>query len=208
MKTDDDAVVFVVDDDAGVREAIASLLKSVGLRAQTSASVAEFLARPRRDSPACLVLDVRLPGMSGLEFQRQLAASDRPLPIIFITGHGDVPMSVEAMKAGAVEFLTKPVRGHDLLTAVQKAIEQDRVARHSRRVLDDLRGRLAALTPRERDVMALVIAGLINKEIASRLGLSERTIKIHRAQVMRKMSAATLPDLVRMVEKLGTSEPG
>jgi FixJ family two-component response regulator len=203
MTREDDPVVFVVDDDAGVRDAIASLLKSVGLRSEASASVAEFLARPRHAGPSCLVLDVRLPGMSGLEFQRQLADSDQPIPIIFITGHGDVPMSVEAMKAGAVEFLTKPVRGHDLLTAVQKAIERDRLARQTRKTLDELRGRLSTLTPREREVMALVIAGLINKEIAAKLGASERTIKIHRAQVMRKMQAASLPDLVRMAEKLG-----
>jgi FixJ family two-component response regulator len=205
MTREDGPVVFVVDDDAGVRDAIASLLKSVGLRIEASASVAEFLARPRGEGPSCLVLDVRLPGMSGLEFQRQLADSDQPIPIIFITGHGDVPMSVEAMKAGAVEFLTKPVRGHDLLTAVQRAIERDRVSRQSRKALDELRVRLSTLTPREHDVMALVIAGLINKAIASRLGASERTIKIHRAQVMRKMQAASLPALVRMAEKLGMS---
>jgi RNA polymerase sigma factor (sigma-70 family) len=200
---EDDAIVFVVDDDAAVRDAIESLLKSVGLRIEAFASAAEFLKRQNRDSPSCLVLDVRLPGESGLELQRHLTAIDERIPIIFITGHGDIPMSVEAMKAGAVEFLTKPVRGQDLLTAVQKAIQRDRESRQSRAVLDDLRGRLAALSPREREVLELVIAGLINKEIASRLGASERTIKIHRAQVMRKLKADSLPDLVRMAEKLG-----
>ena len=200
---EDDAVVFVVDDDAGVRAAIDSLLKSVGLRVEAFASAADFLKRPRRELPACLVLDVRLPGVSGLEFQRQLAAAGDPIPVIFITGHGDIPMSVEAMKAGAADFLTKPVRGQDLLTAVQKAIDQDRRYRQSRRLLDELRGRLSALTPREREVMELVVAGLINKEIASNLGASERTVKIHRGQVMRKMKADSLPELVRMAEALG-----
>lgn len=199
----DDAIVFVVDDDAGVRDAIESLLKSVGLRIQPFASAAEFLKREPNDRPSCLVLDVRLPGISGLEFQRHLAAAGEQIPIIFITGHGDIPMSVEAMKAGAVEFLTKPVRGQDLLTAVQKAVEQDRVSRESRRALGELRERLAGLTPREREVMDLVIAGLINKQIAARLGASERTVKIHRGQVMRKMQAESLPDLVRMGQKLG-----
>ena len=207
MKSQDEPVVFVIDDDAGVRDAIAGLLKSVGLRSQASASVAEFLERPRADGPSCLVLDVRLPGMSGLEFQRQLADAERPMPIIFVTGHGDIPMSVEAMKAGALEFLTKPVRGHDLLTAVQRAIEQDRISRKLRKEVDALRRRLSTLTPREQEVMALVIAGRINKEIADALGASERTIKIHRGQVMRKMEADSLPDLVRMAEKLGMPRP-
>ena len=199
----DDAIVFVVDDDAGVRQAVESLLRSVGLPTEAFASAAEFLKRQHRDRPSCLVLDVRLPGVSGLEFQRHLTAAGEQIPIIFITGHGDIPMSVEAMKAGAVEFLTKPVRGQDLLTAVQRAIEQDRASRESRKVLRELRERLAALTPRERQVMELVIAGLINKQIASRLGASERTVKIHRGQVMRKMQAGSLPDLVRMAQRLG-----
>jgi FixJ family two-component response regulator len=198
----DDALVFLVDDDAGVRDAIESLLKSVGLRVEAFASAAAFLARVRRDVPSCLVLDVRLPGVSGLELQRQLTAAGERIPIIFITGHGDIPMSVEAMKAGAVEFLTKPVRGQDLLTAVQRAIALDREALQQRKVLEDLRRREAELTPREREVMALVTEGLLNRQIASQLGAAERTIKIHRAQVMRKMNADSLPDLVRMVEKL------
>ena len=200
-----DAVVFVVDDDAGVRDAIESLLRSVGLRMEAFDSAGAFLKRQKRESPSCLVLDVRLPGVSGLELQRQLIAADDQVPIIFITGHGDIPMSVEAMKAGAVEFLTKPVRGQDLLSAVQKAIERDRESRQQRKALDELHARLAALTPREREVMELVITGLINKQIAAKLGASERTIKIHRGQVMRKMKADSLPGLVRMAEKLGMS---
>jgi FixJ family two-component response regulator len=201
--SEDDAIVFVVDDDAGVRDAIESLLKSVGLRIEAFRSASEFLQRLTRETPSCLVLDVRLPGMSGLELQRQLRASGEQIPIIIITGHGDIPMSVEAMKAGALEFLTKPVRGQDLLTAVQKAIRQDRESRQSRKALDELRRRLADLSPREREVMELVIAGLLNKQIASTLGTSERTVKIQRANVMQKMKADSLPDLVRMGEKLG-----
>jgi FixJ family two-component response regulator len=200
---EDDAVVFVVDDDAGVRDAIGSLLRSVGLRMQAFTSTSEFLGSLPRHTAGCLVLDVRLPGTSGLELQRQLRASGEHIPVIFITGHGDIPMSVEAMKAGAVEFLTKPVRGQELLTAVQKAIRQDRDARQSRKALDDLRARLADLSPREREVMALVITGLLNKEIAAALGTSERTVKIQRAQVMRKMKADSLPDLVLMGQRLG-----
>jgi FixJ family two-component response regulator len=200
--TIDEAVVFVVDDDAGVRDAIESLLKSVSLRVEAFGSAAEFLKRERRDVPGCLVLDVRLPGASGLELQRQLTAAGERIPIIFITGHGDIPMSVEAMKAGAVEFLTKPVRGQDLLTAVQKAIALDRESLQQSKALDDLRRRYAELTPREREVMELVSAGLLNKQVAAKLGASERTVKLHRAHAMRKMSADSLPDLVRMMEKL------
>lgn len=199
----DDAVVYVVDDDAGARTSIESLLRSVGLRVETFSSAREFLDGARADVPCCLVLDVRLPGMSGLEFQRDLSARHYPIPIIFITGHGDIPMSVEAMKAGAFEFLTKPFRGQVLLDAIQKAIEHDRTTRERQARLAELRRRLDSLTAREREVMQHVIAGLLNKQIAAELGTSERTIKIHRGNVMRKMTANSLPDLVRMAEKLG-----
>ena len=196
-------LVYVVDDDAAARAAIQSLLHSVGLRAETFGSAQEFLASYRPDTPACLVLDVRLPGVGGLDFQRDLAARDVTIPIIFITGHGDIPMSVEAMKAGALEFLTKPFRGQVLLDAIHKAIERDRAARHEQSKVAELRQRLDTLTPREREVMQLVISGLLNKQIAAELGASERTVKIHRGQVMRKMQAGSLPDLVRMAGTLG-----
>jgi len=199
----EEAVVFVVDDDSAARAAIRSLLNSVGLRVETFGSAQEFLASQRPDAPACLVLDVRLPGVSGLDFQRDLAARNVAIPIIFITGHGDIPMSVEAMKAGAMEFLTKPFRGQVLLDAIHKAIERDRAARQEQSKVAALRERLATLTPREREVMQLVISGLLNKQIASEFGASERTVKIHRGQVMRKMGAKSLPDLVRMAEGLG-----
>jgi FixJ family two-component response regulator len=199
----DAPVVYVVDDDAAARAAIQSLLHSVGLRADTFGSAQEFLASDRPDAPACLVLDVRLPGVSGLDFQRDLAARKVAIPIIFITGHGDIPMSVEAMKAGAIEFLTKPFRGQVLLDAIHRAIERDRAARHEQSKAAELRQRLATLTPREREVMQFVISGLLNKQIAAGLGASERTVKIHRGQVMRKMQAASLPDLVRIAGKLG-----
>jgi FixJ family two-component response regulator len=201
----EEPVVYVVDDDAAAREAIRSLLHSVGLRAETFGSAQEFLASQRPDAPSCLVLDVRLPGVSGLDFQRDLAARNVTIPIVFITGHGDIPMSVEAMKAGALEFLTKPFRGQVLLDAIHKAIERDRAARHEQSKAADLRRRQAALTPRERQVMQLVVSGLLNKQIAAELGASERTVKIHRGQVMRKMQAESLPDLVRMAERLGIS---
>ena len=192
-----------MDDDAAARAAIQSLLHSVGLRVDTFGSAQEFLASDRPDAPACLVLDVRLPGVSGLDFQRDLAARNVSIPIIFITGHGDIPMSVEAMKAGAMEFLTKPFRGQVLLDAIHRAIECDRAARHEQSKTAELRQRLATLTPREREVMQFVISGLLNKQIAAGLGASERTVKIHRGQVMRKMQAASLPDLVRIAGKLG-----
>ena len=199
----DAPVVYVVDDDAAARAAIQSLLHSVGLRAETFGSAQEFLAFWREDAPACLVLDVRLPGVSGLDFQRDLAARKVAIPIIFITGHGDIPMSVEAMKPGAIEFLTKPFRGQVLLDAIHKAIERDRAARHEQSKAAELRQRLATLTPREREVMHLVISGLLNKQIAAEMRTSERTVKIHRGQVMRKMQAGSLPDLVRMAGALG-----
>jgi FixJ family two-component response regulator len=201
--TAEEAVVYVVDDDAAARAAIQSLLHSVGLPAVTFGSPPEFLAGYRPDTPACLVLDVRLPGVSGLDFQRDLAARNVTIPIIFITGHGDIPMSVEAMKAGAMEFLTKPFRGQVLLDAIHKAIERDRAVRREQSRVAELRQRLGTLTPREREVMQFVISGLLNKQIASELGASERTVKIHRGQVMRKMQAGSLPDLVRMAGKLG-----
>jgi FixJ family two-component response regulator len=198
---DEEPIVFVVDDDAAARSAAESLLHSVGLRVETFASASAFLDRTLPDAPCCLVLDVRLPRVSGIELQRDLTARGATIPIIFITGHGDIPMSVEAMKAGAMEFLTKPFRGQVLLDAIHKAIERDRSIRHEKARLAQLRGRLDSLTSREREVMHGVIAGKLNKEIAAELGASERTIKIHRASLMRKMAADSLPDLVRMHEK-------
>jgi FixJ family two-component response regulator len=200
-----DSVVFVVDDDSSVREAIKSLIKSVGLRVETFETAQQFLQSKRLGVPGCVVLDVRLPGLSGLDLQRELAAHDITLPIIFITGYGDIPMSVSAMKAGALEFLTKPFRDQDLLDAIQQALERDRTARRHRMEITKLRQRFDSLTPREREVMGLVVTGLLNKQIAGKLGTSEITIKIHRAQVMKKMSAGSLAELVRMTEKLGIS---
>jgi FixJ family two-component response regulator len=200
-----DSVVFVVDDDSSVREAIKSLIKSVGLRVETFETAQQFLGSKRPEVPGCVVLDVRLPGLSGLDLQRELAAHDINLPIIFITGYGDIPMSVTAMKAGALEFLTKPFRDQDLLDAIQKALERDRGARRQRMETAELRERFDSLTAREREVMRLVVAGLLNKQIAGELGTSEITVKIHRGQVMKKTGAGSLAELVRMTEKLGIS---
>jgi FixJ family two-component response regulator len=202
-----DPVVFVVDDDASLRHALTNLLRSVGLRVETFGSAREFLDGPRPDAPGCLVLDVRLPGLSGLDLQRELAAAQLDLPIIFITGYGDIPMTVQAMKAGAVEFLTKPFRDQDLLDAIQHALERDRAARVQRMELAELRGRFDALTPRERDVFGLVVTGLQNKQVAAALGTSEITIKRHRAQVMHKMRVTSLAELVRIADQLGLPSP-
>jgi FixJ family two-component response regulator len=196
------ATVIVIDDDRGIRESIGSLVRSVGLQAQLLASVDEFLAAGRTAGPACLVLDVRLPGHSGLDLQRELAVADIRLPIIFITGYGDIPMSVAAMKGGAIEFLTKPFRDQDLLDAIQIGIARDRALLESKRALASLRTRFDSLTPREREVMALVVEGRLNKQIAYQIGVSEITVKVHRAQVMRKMQATSLPDLARMADRL------
>src|SRR5258708_33248505 len=196
-------IVFVVDDSLAVREAITSLLGSVGLRVQTFGSARDFLGHPRPDAPACLVLDVRLPGVSGLDLQRELAHTGSATPIVFITGHGDIPMSVQAMKAGATEFLTKPFRDQQLLDAVQAAIDRDREQRARMAEIAILRNRYESLTPREREVLTLVVAGLLNKQIASRLGTSEITVKAHRHQVMHKLKANTVVDLVRTFQRLG-----
>ena len=196
-------VVFVIDDDASMRDAVSRLLNAVGLTVQTFASAREFLAGRLPDVPGCAVLDVRLPGLSGLDLQREMVERGIHIPVIFITGHGDIPMSVQAMKAGAVEFLTKPFRDQDLLDAVRLGIQLDRQGRKERAELAELRDGLRQLTPREREVMSLVVAGLLNKQIALRLGTSEKTIKIHRSHVMQKMRADSLADLVRMCQKLG-----
>ncbi len=202
-----DAMIFVVDDDTSMRDALQRLLRSVGLQVTTFASAQEFLHHRGADVPGCLVLDVRLPGLSGLDLQHELAAAQMDLPIIFITGYGDIPMTVRAMKAGAVEFLTKPFRDQDLLDAIQQALERDRVARAQRMEMAELRGRFDALTPRERDVFGLVVTGLPNKQVAAALGTSAITIKRHRAQVMHKMRVTSLAELVRIADHLGLPSP-
>ena len=201
-------VIFVVDDDPSLRHALSNLLRSVGLRVEAFGSAREFLTGQRPDAPGCLVLDVRLPGLSGLDLQRELAAAQIDLPIIFITGYGDIPMTVRAMKAGAVEFLSKPFRDQDLLDAIRQALEHARLAWHQRVEQAALCQCYDMLTPREREVMRLVVSGLLNKQIAAELGTSEITIKVHRGQVMRKMQATSVADLVRMAAKLHISVSG
>ncbi len=203
--------VYVVDDDLSVREALSSLIRSVGLRVETYPSAAAFLEAPRHPGVACLVLDVRMPGLSGLELQTELARSGASLPIIFITGHGDIPMAVRAMKKGAVEFLSKPFRDDDLLAAIRGALDRARCVYREESEIDEIRRRHALLTGREKEVIAFMVKGALNKQAAAELGVSEMTVKVHRHNIMRKMGVATLPDLVRMVERLnaaGSGEPG
>jgi FixJ family two-component response regulator len=205
MSIGDVPTVFIIDDDAGVRESIRDLVESVDLRAESFATAQEFLASKRRDGPSCLVLDVRLPDTSGLDLQQKLSRAGVRIPIIFITGHADIPMTVKAMKSGAVEFLTKPFREQDLLDVIHRALRRDRVVREKQRRLAELQERYSLLSAREREVMSLVVSGLLNKQIAAELGASETTVKTHRGHVMQKMEAKSLPDLVRMADSLKIS---
>lgn len=201
----EDAIVFIIDDDSSVRRALEDLLESVKLRVLSFASTQEFLRSSRPDAPACLVLDIRMPGQSGLDFQRELASVNLHLPIIFITGHGDIPMTVQAMKSGAIEFLTKPFREQDLLDAIQLGIEKDRARRQDATIIAELRRRFAELSPGERKVMTLVVGGRLNKQIAAELGVSEITVKVRRAHVLQKMQAQALADLIKMAQALKVS---
>jgi RNA polymerase sigma factor (sigma-70 family) len=206
--TDAAPIVFVVDDDPSVRRAIKRLVGSIGLQVEVFGSAHEFLSSKRPEAPSCLVLDIRLPGISGLDFQRTLADADIRVPIIFITAHGDIPMTVRAMKAGAVEFLTKPFRDQDLLDAIHVALERDRTKRQEESEITILRKRLESLTPREREVLPLVVSGLLNKQIAGEIGTSENTVKVHRSQLMRKIGVGSLAELVRLAEKIGIPHKG
>ena len=201
------STVFVVDDDAAVREALRDLIDSVGLRVELFGSAGEFLQRKLPHLPSCLILDIRLPGKSGFDLQRELAEANISIPIIFITGHGDIPMSVRAMKAGAVEFLAKPFRDQALVDVIQLALERDRATRQREAEIATLRDRFESLTPREREVLPWVVSGLLNKQIADAIGTSEATVKVHRSQLMRKMGAKSLADLVRMADKMGVPVP-
>ena len=205
MTTEAPPTVFIVDDDRGLRQAIQDLVESVGLRAESFASGEDFLRAKRMNRPSCLVLDVRLPQMSGLDFQQRLTKTGIQIPIIFITAHGDIPMSVRALKSGALEFLTKPFRDQDLLDAIHQALERDRVAREQQSEIRNLQERVRTLTARQQEVMNLVVSGMLNKQIASEIGASEATVKIHRGNVMRKMRAGSVVDLVRMADKLKLS---
>ena len=204
MSTQDVPTVFIVDDDTGVRHSIQDLLESVGVRSESFASAQEFLSGKREDCPSCLILDVRLPGISGLDLQHELKRARMNIPIVFISAHADIPMTVRAMKLGAVEFLTKPFRDQDLIDAVQRSLNRDRLAREKQRELTELRQRYDTLSDRERAVMDLVVSGMLNKQIAAELGASETTIKIHRGHVMQKMQAGSLPELVRMADRVKT----